>query len=92
MRIERLRLLGTIVAAVMGFLFLLILQEAFQPFEHARYPIEETMIPVDGEVGRAASGVLWAQRPLDMIVLAFLLFVTAACCSVMLRAEAGEES
>ena len=88
MKVDRLRILGTLVAALTLFLFLLMAQQDFAPFEYAKFSIDETVVPVN-EVGTAVSYTLWGQRQLDLIILAFLLFVSAACCATVLRMEEG---
>lgn len=92
MRVELLRIFGTFVAALTLFLFLMMAQQGFVPFEYAKFSINETMVPVNGEVGKAVSYTLWSQRQLDLIILAFLLFVSAACCATILRMEKGDQS
>jgi len=92
MRVELLRIFGTLVATLTLFLFLVMTQQDFAPFEYAKFPVNETAVPVDEEVGEAVSYTLWNQRRLDMITLAFLLFVSAACCATVLRMEKGEQS
>ena len=91
MKIDLLRILGTLVAALTLFLFLTMTQQDFVPFEYARFPVNETMVPVN-EVGDAVSYTLWSQRQLDLIILAFLLFISAACCATVLRMEKGGQS
>jgi hypothetical protein len=90
MRVELLRILGTLVAVFALFLFLMTTQQGFVPFEYTKFSINETMVPVN-EVGEAVSYTLWGQRRLDMITLAFLLFVSAACCATVLRMEKGDQ-
>ena len=91
MRIDLLRILGTLVAVLTLFLFLMMTQQDFVPFEYARFPVNETMVPVN-KVGDAVSYTLWSQRQLDLIILAFLLFISAACCATILRMEKGGQS
>ena len=88
MRIDRLRILGSVVATMLLFLLLSLAHQGFTVFEYVGM---ETLVPVDGEVGHEVSQVLWSHRQLDLIALAFLLFITGACCSSILRAERGEE-
>jgi len=90
MRVDRLRILGTFIAALTLFLFLMMTQQGFVPLEYAKFPINETMVPVN-EVGDAVSYTLWGQRQLDMIILVFLLFVSAACCATVLRMEGDQK-
>jgi len=92
MRVESVRIFGTLVAILTLFLFLMITQQDFVPFEYAMFSVNETLVPFDGEVGEAVSYTLWGQRRLDMIILAFLLFVSAACCATVLRIEKGDQS
>ena len=90
MRVDLLRILGTFIAALTLFLFLMMTQQGFVPFEYAKFPINETMVPVN-EVGDAVSYTLWGQRQLDLIILAFLLFVSAACCATVLRMKGDQK-
>ena len=92
MRVELLRIFGTLVAVLTLLLFLMMTQQDFVPFEYAKFPINETMVPVNEELGEAVSYTLWSQRQLDLITLAFLLFVSAACCATVLRMEKGDQS
>ena len=91
MRIDLLRILGTLVAVLTLFLFLTMTQQDFVPFEYAKFPVNETMVPVN-KIGDAVSYTLWSQRQLDLIILAFLLFISAACCATILRMEKGGQS
>ena len=91
MRFDRLRIFASIVAATLLFLFLSVVHQGFTVFEYTPSGVEKTLIPVSGEVGHEVSQVLWGHRQLDLIVLAFLLFITGACCSSILRVERGEE-
>ena len=91
MRVESVRIFGTLVAVLTLFLFFMMTQQDFVPFEYAKFSINETMVPVNEELGEAVSYTLWSQRQLDMITLAFLLFVSAACCAIVLRMEKGDQ-
>lgn len=90
MRVESVRIFGTLVAVLTLFLFFMMTQQDFVPFEYAKFSINETMVPVN-EVGEAVSYTLWGQRQLDLMTLAFLLFVSAACCATVLRMEKGDQ-
>ena len=91
MRVGFLRIFGTFVAVLTLFLFFVMTQQGFVPFEYAKYSVNETMIPFNEEIGEAISNTLWNQRQLDMLVLAFLLFVSAACCATILRTEKSDQ-
>jgi hypothetical protein len=91
MKVELLRIFGTLVAALALFLFLTATQQSFVPFEYAKYPINETLTPVNQEIGHAVSYTLWSERQLDMIILALLLFVSATCCATVLRTEESDQ-
>ncbi|MFQ6095167.1 MAG: hypothetical protein ACE5NN_03380 [Candidatus Bathyarchaeia archaeon] len=83
-----LRIVGTLMIAVMAYLFLSVaIQRAIVPFEYATYPVDDSLVSTDGEVGSEVSYALWEQRHMDTTVLAFLLFVTAACCASILGEE-----
>ena len=90
MRVESVRIFGTLVAVLTLFLFFMMTQQDFVPFEYAKFSINETMVPVN-EVGEAFSYTLWGQRRLDLMTLAFLLFISAACCATVLRIEKGDQ-
>ena len=90
MRIERLRVLASVVVVLLAYVVFTMLQHVFTPFEYARFPINATLIPLEGDVGAGVSATLWSDRPLDLIVLAILLFTTATCCATILRPEARE--
>ena len=89
MRVDRLRFFGSIVAAVLLFLLLSLVHQGFTVFKYAPSGMEKALIPVGEEVGREVSQVLWEHRQLDLIALAFMLFITGACCSSLLRAQRG---
>lgn len=90
MRDLLLRISGLIILTIMAYLLLSVIQQNFTPFEYAVFPIDNSLVPVNGEIGLGVSYILWGQRQLDMIVLAFLLFITAACCTVILGSERSE--
>jgi len=87
LKIEPFRLIGTGTVAIVILLLLTVLQQGFAPFEFYRSHVEETSIPVEGEIGRDVGRLLWGDRQLDMIALAFLLFVTATGCAGILGSE-----
>lgn len=80
-----LRIVGTLMVTLMAYLFLSVaIQRGIVPFEYASYPVDDSLVSTDGEVGSELSYALWEQRHMDTIILAFLLFVTAACCASIL--------
>ena len=87
MRIQRLRVLASVLIVLLAYVFVTMLQHVFTPFEYARYPVNATLIPLDGDVGIGVSATLWSDRQLDLIVVAILLFTTATCCATILRPE-----
>jgi hypothetical protein len=90
MRIGRLRILASIVVILLAYVFFTMIQQGFTPFEYARFPVNASLIPIDGGVGAGVSTTLWSERQLDLILLAVLLFATATCCTTMLNLEKGE--
>jgi len=81
-----LRVIGASMIALMAYLFLsVVIQYGIVPFEYAAYPIEDSLVSADNKISKQVSYALWRQRYMDMIVLALLLFVTAACCALILR-------
>lgn len=91
MRIGSFRLIGAGTVAIVTLLLLIVLQQGFTPFEFSQSHIEKTSIPVERDIGRNVGRLLWGDRQLDMIALAFLLFVTATGCASILRSK-GEDS
>lgn len=91
MRVVWSRIYASIIMIVVVCLLFVMIQLDFPCFEYAQSPVHETLVPVEGEIGREVSSALWAQRQLDLIALAFLLFVTAAGCSTTLRIGREEQ-
>lgn len=85
-----LRIGGILLVATIGFLFFSTTQQSFVPFEYAVFPIGDSLVSTEKGIGQGVSYTLWSQRPLDMILLAFLLFVTSACCASILGPQRGE--
>ncbi|MCK4243845.1 hypothetical protein KAX03_03165 [Candidatus Bathyarchaeota archaeon] len=92
MRVGWLRIISSIFAAMMICVLFITIQHTFIPFEYASFPVNETLASTEGEVGQEVSQALWSNRQLDLIILAFLLFVTASCCTVILKVRRGEPS
>lgn len=91
MRVDRLRVFGSLAAALLLLLFLSIINQGFTVFEYAPLEVEQRLVPVGEDVGQEVSRVLWRNRQMDLIVLAFLLFTAGSCCSCILRHERGGE-
>jgi len=88
MRDVWLRIVSAVTLSLIACLFILVAtQPAIVPFEYAAYPVDDSLVSTDGEVGREVSHVLWEQRHMDTTLLAFLLFVAAACCASILGEE-----
>ncbi len=87
MRIGLLRIIGSGAVVIVAFLLFVTLQQGFAPFEFCQFHIEETSIPIEGDIGREVGRVLWGERQLDMVAIGFLLFVTATGCTCILRSE-----
>jgi hypothetical protein len=92
LRIDPLRIIGSATIAIVALLLLILLQQGFTPFEFCQFNVEETLIPVGGDIGRETGRVLWGDRQLDMIAMGFLLFVTATGCTSVLRFEREDTS
>jgi len=90
MSIGRLRILASVVAVLLAYVFFTMIQHPFTPFEYARFPVNASMISIEGDIGASVSATLWSERQLDLIVLAILLFTTATCCTIILRPETSE--
>ena len=79
------RVLGISTLIVIAYLFFsAIIQPGFIPFEYAAYQIDGSLV-FKNEIGEEVSYTLWEERNLDVLILAFLLFVTAASCTSILR-------
>lgn len=82
------KIVSVVTLTVVAYLFLsLATQPGLVPFEYAAYPVDDSLVSTDREVGREVSYVLWEQRYMDTTILAFLLFVAVACCASMLGQE-----
>lgn len=91
MRGDRIRWVGLMVAVLAILVFSkLTVEHEFPTFEFAGPPIElvEDDIAV---IGAEVSRFLWENRVIDMIAQAFILFVAAVCCMVILRTEGEKE-
>ncbi len=86
-----LRIGGTLLVVVSAYLFLSTIQQGFSPFEYATFPIDDSLVSTEKEIGRSVSYALWDQRSLDMIFLALLIFVTSACCATTLTPQKDTE-
>jgi hypothetical protein len=82
-----LRIGGTLLVVASAYLFLSTIQQGFRPFEYAAFPIGDSLVSTEKEIGRGVSYALWDQRSLDMILLALLIFVTSACCVSLLSPQ-----
>jgi len=92
MKIGWLPVFGLAIVVALMSVFLVVVQYEFSQQGFQQFPINMTLVSVDEEVGQEVSAILWGQRQLDLIVLAFVLFATAACCRVMLRVEEREKA
>ena len=81
-------LLGSIV--IVGLLLVLFLTPppSFTTFDYVAP--EKPLLPLTEDGNVALSRVLWIDRPLDVMVLALLLFVTGIGCATLLRPNQGE--
>jgi len=80
--------IGSILAvALASFIFISAIQRDLNPFEYAEYPIENFLAWNETEVSLGVSRYLWEYRSTDLIALAFLLVVAAACCISILGSE-----
>ncbi len=78
-------------AVVLALLLLPILEHGFAQFEPDSSKIGGMLVALEGEIDYEVSRVLWGYRQLDLLAVAFLLFVTAVGCTSILWRE-GEES
>ena len=81
-------LLGSIVIVGLLLVLFLTLPPAFTPFDYVAP--EKPLLPLTEDGNAALSRVLWIDRPLDVMVLALLLFVTGIGCATLLRPNQGE--
>lgn len=86
-----LRIGATLLVVAGAYLFLSTIQEGFRPFEYATFPIGNSLVSTEKEIGRGVSYALWDQRSLDMILLGLLVFVTSACCASILNPQKDTE-
>jgi len=84
-----LRLSGILTVALMAYIFISIVHQGIKPFEYAVYPIENSIARNETEISRGVSLYLWCYRSIDVIALAFLLVIAAACCISILSSEEG---
>jgi len=78
-----LKLSGALLVAGVAYLFLSAVQ-GFTPFEYSISPLGDSLVSTEKGISLAVSYTLWDKRSLDVIILALLLFVTSACCAVIL--------
>jgi len=84
MREVWLRVGGILLIIAIVYLFLSNIQQGFKPFDYVIFPIEDSLVSTEKEIAQSVSYSLWEQRSLDVILLAFLLFVASACCASIL--------
>ncbi len=87
MRIRWLSFFGIIAIIASIVLLFVLVQPQFPQQGFLRFPTNMTLTPIQEAIGQEVSAVLWSQRQLDLIALAFVLFATATCCRAMLREE-----
>ena len=63
---------------------------AFPLFEYSSAPSDLLRVDMPN-LGQMLANFLWSFRPLDLMLLAFVLFATAACCIAMVREEKEED-
>ena len=87
MKINRLRIIGTVFTVLLLFLVLCFSTPDFTVFEFSPSNMDkmDTLTPMSSEISRDISRILWGSRQLDLISLGFLLFVAGVCCSSILR-------
>lgn len=85
MKIGRLSVFGLATAITLTFIFFTLIQQQFPQQGFLHYPANMTLISVQEALGQEVSATLWAQRQLDLIAMAFVLFATATCCRAMLK-------
>ncbi|MCW4027729.1 MAG: hypothetical protein NWE76_09645 [Candidatus Bathyarchaeota archaeon] len=84
MKATWLRIGGILLVAASVFLLLPNAQQGFKPFEGVIFPINDSLVSTEIDIADALSYALWEKRPLDVIFLGLLLFLTSACCATML--------
>ncbi len=91
LRVNRILALGLAFLILFGtFIVALLARYAFPLFEYSSTPSELLRIDMPN-LGQMVSNFLWSFRPLDLIMLAFVLFGAAACCIAMVREEKEED-
>ncbi len=90
-RVSRVLASGVILLLLLGiFLVALLSKYVFPLFEYANTSGELLSIDLPN-LGQMLSNFLWSFRPLDLILLAFVLFAAATCCLAMVREEKEED-
>jgi hypothetical protein len=90
MKIDWVRVAGFTVTVLSLLVFsILVVRHEFPAFEYATST--EEFVEIDmSRIGLEVSRFLWTYRLVDLIAQAFVLFVAAACCVAVLRAEEKE--
>ena len=90
-KVDRVLALGLVFLVLFGaFIVFLLSRYAFPLFEYSSASSE--LLRIDrSNLGQMLANFLWSFRPLDLILLAFMLFGAAACCIAMVREEREED-
>ena len=93
MEIDRVRVAGLTAAVLAVLVFsMLIVSYEFPTFEYEDEDLPEELVEAETTtIGQDVSRFLWTYRLIDLIAQAFVLFVAAACCVAVLRAEEEEK-
>lgn len=86
-----LRIGGILLVTAAVYVFLLTAQQDFEPFDNVIFPIDDTLVSINGDMAHVLSYVLWEKRSLDVILLGLLLFLASACCAAMLGGQGDTE-
>ncbi|HJX24333.1 MAG TPA: hypothetical protein VJ574_08040 [Candidatus Bathyarchaeia archaeon] len=90
-KVDRVLALGLTFLVLFGaFIVSLLSRYTFPLFEYSSAPSELLRIDVPN-LGQMLANFLWSFRPLDLILLALVLFGAAACCLAMVRGEREED-
>jgi len=86
MSLDRIEAAGLILSVLTSILLcILIAQSSFPVFKYA--VSDKHLVEATQPVGPKVSYFMWKNRGMDLIVQAFVLFVSAAACLAILRRE-----
>ena len=61
--------------------------QPFPIFQYAPVTLDITLTNISENIWLQVSQLLWTERQIDLVVLAYLLLITASCCRLLLIPE-----